>query len=145
MKIEVNGTKYDIEIIGDRAIIDGNEIGIKLNEDEDEITIGRDVFRCDFIEDGEPSLMIINGMTYVVSRILAGNSVFKEIKSPMTGKIVGVFVKPGNEVKRGQLLVVLEAMKMENQIKSHANGRIREIKVCEGQSVNTGEILITFE
>jgi acetyl/propionyl-CoA carboxylase alpha subunit len=145
MKIEVNGTKYNIEIIGDRAIIDGNEIGIKLNEDEDEITIGRDVFRCDFIEDGEPSLMIINGMTYVVSRILAGNSVFKEIKSPMTGKIVGVFVKPGNEVKRGQLLVVLEAMKMENQIKSHANGRIREIKVCEGQSVNTGEILITFE
>ena len=145
MKIEVNGTKYNIEIIGDRAIIDGNEIGIKLNEDEDEITIGRDVFRCDFIEDGEPSLMIINGMTYVVSRILAGNSVFKEIKSPMTGKIVGVLVKPGNEVKRGQLLVVLEAMKMENQIKSHANGRIREIKVCEGQSVNTGEILITFE
>jgi acetyl/propionyl-CoA carboxylase alpha subunit len=145
MKIEVNGTKYDIEIIGDRAIIDGNEIGIKLNEDEDEITIGRDVFRCDFIEDGEPSLMIINGMTYVVSRILAGNSLFKEIKSPMTGKIVGVFVKPGNEVKRGQLLVVLEAMKMENQIKSHANGRIREIKVCDGQSVNTGEILITFE
>jgi acetyl/propionyl-CoA carboxylase alpha subunit len=145
MKIEVNGTKYDIEITGDRAIIEGNEIGIKLNEDEDEITIGRDVFRCDFIEDGEPSLMIINGMTYVVSRILAGNSVFKEIKSPMTGKIVGVLVKPGNEVKRGQLLVVLEAMKMENQIKSHANGRIREIKVCEGQSVNTGEILITFE
>jgi acetyl/propionyl-CoA carboxylase alpha subunit len=145
MKIEVNGTKYDIEITGDRAIIGGNEIGIKLNEDEDEITIGRDVFRCDFIEDGEPSLMIINGMTYVVSRILAGNSVFKEIKSPMTGKIVGVLVKPGNEVKRGQLLVVLEAMKMENQIKSHANGRIREIKVCEGQSVNTGEILITFE
>ena len=63
----------------------------------------------------------------------------------MTGKIVGVFAKPGNEVKRGQLLVVLEAMKMENQIKSHANGQIREINVCEGQSVNTGEFLITFE
>ena len=63
----------------------------------------------------------------------------------MSGKIVGVFIKAGNEVKRGQLLVILEAMKMENQIKSHANGRIREIKVCEDQSVNTGEILITFE
>ena len=145
MKIEVNGTKYDIEIIGDRAIIDGKEIGIKLNEDEDEITIGKDIFRCDFVEDGEPSLMIINGMTYVVSRVFARNSVFKEVKSPMTGKIVGVFVKTGNEVKRGQLLVVLEAMKMENQIKSHANGRVSEIKVSEGQPVNAGEILITFE
>ena len=145
MKIEVNGTNYDLEIIGDKAIVDGKEIDIKLNEDEDEITIGRDIFRCDFVEDGEPSLMIINGMTYVVSRIFARNSVFKEVKSPMTGKIVGVFVKPGNEVKRGQLLVVLEAMKMENQIRSHANGQIREINVCEGQSVNTGEFLITFE
>lgn len=144
MKIEVNGSVYDIEIIGDRAIIDDKEIGIKLNEDEDEITIGKDVFRCDFVEDGEPSLMILNGMTYVVSRV-ASNSASKDVKSPMTGKIVGVFVKIGNEVKRGQLLVVLEAMKMENQIKSHANGRIREIKVCEGQSVNMGEILITFE
>ena len=145
MKIEVNGTNYDIEIIADKAMVDGKEIGIKLNEDEDEITIERGIFRCDFVEDGEPSLMIINSMTYVVSRVFASNSVFKEVKSPMTGKIVGVFVKPGNEVKRGQLLVVLEAMKMENQIKSHANGRIREINVCEGQSVNTGEILITFE
>lgn len=145
MKIEVNGTNYDIEIIGDKAIVDGKEIGIKLNEDEDEITIGGDIFRYDFVEDCEPSLMIINGMTYVVSRIFARNSVLKEVKSPMTGKIVGVFVKPGNEVKRGQLLVVLEAMKMENQIKSHANGRIREINVCKGQSVDTGQILITFE
>ena len=145
MKIEVNGTNYDIEIIGDKAMVDGKEINIKLNEDEDEITIGRGIFRCDFVEDGEPSLMIINGMTYVVSRIFARNSVFKEVKSPMTGKIVGVFVKPGNEVKRGQLLVVLEAMKMENQIRSHANGRIREINVCEGQSVDTGQILIAFE
>lgn len=145
MKIEVNGTNYDIEIIADKAMVDGKEIGIKLNEDEDEITIERGIFRCDFVEDGEPSLMIINSMTYVVSRILARNSIFKEVKSPMTGKIVGVFVKSGNEVKRGQLLVVLEAMKMENQIRSHANGRIREINVCEGQSVDTGEILITFE
>ena len=145
MKIEVNGTNYDIEIIADKAMVDGKEIGIKLNEDEDEITIERGIFRCDFVEDGEPSLMIINSMTYVVSRILARNSIFKEVKSPMTGKIVGVFVKPGNEVKRGQLLVVLEAMKMENQIRAHANGRIREINVCEGQSVDTGQILITFE
>ena len=48
-------------------MVDGKEIGIKLNEDEDEITIERGIFRCDLVEDGEPSLMIINSMTYVVS------------------------------------------------------------------------------
>ncbi|MDQ5869938.1 MAG: biotin/lipoyl-binding protein [Thermoproteota archaeon] len=143
MKIEVNGTNYDIEIIGDKAMVNGKEMGVKLNEDE--IRIGGDIFRLDFVEEGEPSLMIINGMTYVVSRSLADNSLFKEVKSPMSGKIVGVFAKARSEVKKGQVLVVLEAMKMENQIKSHVNGRIREIKVCEGQSVKMGQVLVIFE
>jgi biotin carboxyl carrier protein len=143
MKIEVNGTNYDIEIIGDKAMVNGKEMSVKLNEDE--IIIGGDIFRLDFVEEGEPSLMIINGMTYVVSRSLADNSLFKEVKSPMSGKIVGVFTKAGSDVKKGQVLVVLEAMKMENQIKSHVNGRIREIKVCGGQSVKMGEVLVIFE
>lgn len=143
MKIEVNGTNYDIDVIGDKALVNGKEMGVNLNEDE--IKIGGDIFRLDFIEEGEPSLMIINGMTYVVSRRLADNALSKEIKSPMSGKIVGIFTKVGSEVKKGQLLVILEAMKMENQIKSHVNGSIREIKVCKDQSVKMGQVLVTFE
>ena len=143
MKIEVNGTNYDIDIIGDKALVNGKEMGVNLNEDE--IKIGGDIFRLDFVEEGEPSLMIINGMTYVVSRRLADNALSKEIKSPMSGKIVGIFTKVGSEVKKGQLLVILEAMKMENQIKSHVNGSIREIKVCKDQSVKMGQVLVTFE
>ncbi len=143
MKIEVNGNNYDIEIIGDKARVNGNEIDVKLSEDE--IGIGGDIFRLDFVEQGEPSFMIINGMTYVVSRGLADNSLFKDIKSPMSGKIVGVFAKAGSQVKKGQVLVVLEAMKMENRIKSPVNGSIKEIKVCDGQSVMKGEVLVIFE
>ena len=145
MKIEVNGTNYDIEIIGDKAMVDGKEINIKLNEDEDEITIGRGIFRCDLVEAGEPSLMIINGMTYVVSRIFARNSVFKEVKSPMTGKIVGVLVKPGNEVKRGQLLVVLEAMKMENRIRDSCEWTDKRDQCLRRPVCRHRTILITFE
>ncbi len=78
--------------------------------------------------------MIINGMTCIVSRSLADNSLFKEVKSPMSGKMVGVFTKAGRDVKKGQVLVVLEAMKMENQIKSHVNG-----------TVKMGEVLVIFE
>lgn len=94
MKIEVNGNNYNIEIIGGKARVNGNEMDVKLNEDE--IRIGEDIFHLDFVEEGEPSFMIINGMTYVVSRELADNSLFKDIKSPMSGKIVGVLAKAGS-------------------------------------------------
>ena len=51
MKIEVNGTNYDIDIIGDKALVNGKEMGVNLNEDE--IKIGGDIFRLDFVEEGD--------------------------------------------------------------------------------------------
>ncbi len=47
MKFEVNGTNYDIEIIGDKEMVNGKEMGVKLNEDE--ITIRGNIFRLDFV------------------------------------------------------------------------------------------------
>lgn len=143
MKIEVNGNDYDIEILGNKAKVNGESIDIKLNEEE--ILINGKKFHLDFIEEGEPSLMIINGMTYLVSKsALAGISV-RELKAPISGLIIDVLVAAGSEVNKDQPLVILEAMKMENQIKSPLKGRIREIRVDKGQSVKTGEVLVTFE
>ena len=56
-----------------------------------------------------------------------------------------VFVTAGDDVVRGQVLVTLEAMKMENQVKSTVKGRIKAVKVKKGQLVKGGEVLITFE
>ncbi len=66
------------------------------------------------------------------------------VKSQMPGKIVRVLVKAGTEVKKGQPLLVMEAMKMENEIKSLQDGTIKEVKVSEGQAVETGAELLTF-
>ena len=68
-----------------------------------------------------------------------------KIKSQMPGKIVRVNVKPGDQVKKGQSVIVMEAMKMENEIKSPIDGKIKEIKVTEGQAVETGSELLKFE
>jgi len=67
------------------------------------------------------------------------------VTAPMTGKIVSIRVKEGDSVKEGQVVCVLEAMKMENEIMAPKSGRVKEIRVSEGSAVNEGEVLLIIE
>jgi len=67
-----------------------------------------------------------------------------EIKAPMPGMVLKVFASEGDEVKKGDNLLVLEAMKMENIIKSPADVSIKSIKVKAGDKVEKGQILMGF-
>jgi biotin carboxyl carrier protein len=69
----------------------------------------------------------------------------KELKSPMPGLVFKIDIKVGDPVQKGDPLMILEAMKMENVIKSRGEGVIAEIMVSEGQAVEKGELLIRFE
>lgn len=64
------------------------------------------------------------------------------IKSPMPGTIVAVNVQNGKKVSKGEVLVILEAMKMENEIVAPFEGEITSVRVKKGDSVNTGEDLL---
>lgn len=76
----------------------------------------------------------------------AGNAArIKEIKAPMPGLILDIRVEEGQAVQKGEVLVVLEAMKMENTIKSAADGVVKLIKVNKAQSVEKNQLLIVFE
>lgn len=66
----------------------------------------------------------------------------KEIKAPMPGLVIDVAVKEGQEVKEGDRLLILEAMKMENSIIIHANATIKRIAVTAGQAVDKGQVLV---
>ena len=63
----------------------------------------------------------------------------------MPGKVVKVLVKVGDEVKARQGLVVVEAMKMENELRSPKDGRVTEVLVAEGVSVEAGRPLVVVE
>ena len=69
----------------------------------------------------------------------------QRITAPMPGKIVRVLVKAGDEVKARQGLVVVEAMKMENELRAGRDGRVRDVSVVEGQSVDAGAMLLVVE
>jgi biotin carboxyl carrier protein len=68
-----------------------------------------------------------------------------EVKAMMPGRIVSVLVKPGDDVVQKQGLVVVEAMKMENELKSPKAGKIIEVRVSPGQTVEKGELLVIIE
>lgn len=68
----------------------------------------------------------------------------KDIKAPMPGLILDLKVKAGDEVKKGDVVLILEAMKMENIIKSPGDGVVKEVKVNLKQSVEKNQVLIQF-
>jgi biotin carboxyl carrier protein len=65
----------------------------------------------------------------------------QQIVAPMPGKIIRVLVKEGEKVEAGQGLLVVEAMKMQNEIRSPKSGSVERVLVKEGQPVNAGEVL----
>lgn len=68
-----------------------------------------------------------------------------EVKVTMPGKVVAVHVENGTEVKQGQPILILEAMKMQNEIKAPRDGRITNLKVKAGDTVETGTVLFNLE
>jgi biotin carboxyl carrier protein len=75
----------------------------------------------------------------------AGAGTVQSILSPMPGKVVRILAAPGDEVVPGQGIVVVEAMKMQNELKSNRTGRVLTVPAKEGATVTAGELLATIE
>jgi biotin carboxyl carrier protein len=74
-----------------------------------------------------------------------GGEGVETIAAPMPGKVMRVLVSPGDEVEPGQGMVVVEAMKMQNEMKAPRAGRVLAVAVKEGAKVAAGEVLATIE
>jgi acetyl/propionyl-CoA carboxylase alpha subunit len=68
-----------------------------------------------------------------------------EIKTMMPGKVVRILVEAGAEVKKGDGVIVVEAMKMQNEMKSPKDGIVKELRSTEGATVNAGDVLVVIE
>lgn len=91
---------------------------------------------------------VIDERTYRLSQSrggLAGGAVDSAIKAPIPGLIVKVNVNEGDEVQAGQSVVILEAMKMQNELRAPRKGTVATVKVKAGDSVNQGATLVTLQ
>ncbi len=100
--------------------------------------------------------MVIGSARYAVdvqdprslrTRLAAGRTEAgpQKLMAAMPGKIVRILVKEKDEVKAGQAVLVMEAMKMQNEMKSPKDGRVQKILVAEGSTVNAGDTLAVIE
>ena len=141
-KFTINGNVYDAEIIG----IEDNTAEVSVNGVSYTVEIDRKIQAIK-----TPKLI----RTMAVPSTDSHPSVSKtaspaapkgtgNIKSPLPGVILEVYVREGDNVKIGQKLLMLEAMKMENNINADKEGRVSAIKVAKGDSVMEGDILIVI-
>ena len=68
-----------------------------------------------------------------------------ELTAPLPGTIISIFVKAGDEIEAGKVVLIIEAMKMKNSIRTTRGGRVEEVLVSAGQTVAHKQVLVRFE
>ena len=156
---EVGDNKHDIEIERDGGKLFANVDGRAYQFDVSEPEPGVFLFKHDgrvYEAKVSGAHVRIGGSEYDVRLIdpkrLRGGGIdaehsdgIAEIKTAMPGKVVRILVEAGAEVAKGDGVVVVEAMKMQNELKSPKAGVVKEIRVNEGGTVSAGDILATIE
>lgn len=96
------------------------------------------VLRFEILDERRMKMKEAQGFRFDVGGVVS-------IDSPMPGKIIKILKKEGDEVKEGEGVIVVEAMKMENELRTPKAGKVRDIKVKEGDAVEAGAKLATIE
>lgn len=100
------------------------------------------------INDREYQIQLKDEYDVLVDRLgfaKAGSQQLKEMAAPMPGLVLEIGVEPGATVAKGDTLLILEAMKMENVLKAAGDGVVASVEVLQGQAVEKGQLLIRFE
>lgn len=109
--------------------------------------IGKDTEYTVFTRNSFRAIKIYNDEMILHESLKRGGSFGgdSDLRSGMPGKIIEIFVKPGDVVKANKPLLIMEAMKMENEMRASRDLKIKDVKVMQGDSVESGAVLITFE
>lgn len=158
-RVEVGPHKFEIVIDGDSVVVDGLEVTAELHDKRGigvkELVLGnrslvlafepaddgwivqREGVVVDVVVQDERDRLLRRFDTSTSSASKGG-----QVKAPMPGLVLRLNVEEGEAVTKGQGLLVLEAMKMENEIKSPVAGKVSSVGVTTGQAVDKGTLLI---
>lgn len=171
-KLQIDGAEHQVEAGPDGTVVlDGESFQVKVNGGTDErrvVQVGGRTFEVRIVEacaDGGRALLEVAGERVRVSvdaveketagTMKAGENgpeesvgvpeeVTEGIWAPVPGKIVEVFVKTGDRVAEGDPVLILEAMKMENELHAPSKGTIARLLVKKGDQVEKGQLLVAL-
>ncbi len=135
-KFTINGNNYAVEIAG----VEDQTIQVEVNGTPYTVVVDKEIK-----QQKTPKLVRSVAVPSTDQGVAVKTSAKTgTIKSPLPGTILEIFVKPGDKVTVGQRVLMLEAMKMENNIESDKAGTVTEVKVSKGSAVMEGDVLIVI-
>ncbi|HEY8477686.1 MAG TPA: biotin/lipoyl-containing protein [Chloroflexota bacterium] len=162
--VVVDGQTFTVEVIdengGVRVVVDGQPVAcepidgqhlyvVHVDDRRHEAAVQRVTAERYHVAVGDHQLEVAvaehGGRRASPSPLAAIHPTTTTVTAPMPGLVVAVTVAPGDTVRRGQTVAVLEAMKMENDLVAPRDGRVADVPVRPGQSVNMGQPLVILE
>lgn len=150
---EVGKSLYRVAVDGSEFLVDGRrtgptgyslivddrsfEVDVDAREDEYRVLVDGRSYHISLVDERRVRLGGLQAGVQAKGR--------QEIFVPMPGKITAVLVAEGDAVEKGQGLVIVEAMKMENEVRSPLAGEVKEVKVKTGDAVEAGKVLVVVE
>jgi glutaconyl-CoA/methylmalonyl-CoA decarboxylase subunit gamma len=144
-QVSLDGRDYRVDFLEPQPnlfslIIDGRsfevDVDARAEEDRYQVVIKGDAFDVEMVEEKKKKLAL---------KLAGGASGRQDLRSPMAGNVRQVLVQPGDRVAPGQVVLILEAMKMENEIKSPIDGVVGSVTARTGAPVAAGDPLCVVE
>jgi biotin carboxyl carrier protein len=150
---EVDKSVYRVSVDGNEFMVDGKKTG----HTNFSLIVDNRSFEIEVDHKADEYRVLVDGRSYRVNlmderRVRASGGPAggalqgrQTVSVPMPGKVIAILVSEGDTVEKGQGLVIVEAMKMENEVRSPIAGEVKEIKVKQGDTVEGGAALLILE
>jgi biotin carboxyl carrier protein len=170
-KVTLGGRTYDVDVRGDTVVVDGHDFPVKVREEAGHTTVtaGGVPYRVQLPAASDRASgmsVLVDYRSFIVeyegrlgggpaprerrpvaAAVSAGSRTLVKggVAAQIAGRILSIKVKVGDTVAKGDVLLLLEAMKMENEIKAPADGIVKDVPVAEGARVAEGDTLVVIE
>jgi biotin carboxyl carrier protein len=150
---EIGKSLYRVAVDGSEFLVDGKKTGITnyslivdnrsfevevdITEDEYRVLVDGRNYHIDLVDERRVRLGGLQSGIQLQGR--------QNVSVPMPGKVIAVLVSEGDKVERGQGLVIVEAMKMENEVRCPIDGEVKEVRVKTGDALEAGAVLVVVE
>jgi biotin carboxyl carrier protein len=150
---EMDKSLYRVSVDGNDLVVDANKTGLSSYS----LIIDNRSFEVDVDVSEDEYRVLVDGRSYHIHLIderrirLGGLQTGIQLQGrqnvavPMPGKVIAVLVSEGDWVEKGQGLVIVEAMKMENEVRSPISGEVKEVRAKAGETLEAGAVLVVVE